>query len=150
MVVPLFVGVRSSIQALEDAMAATASFCSGAQREAGEDEPVSRGHLHHRHARYDHPAAAASGRHRQGAGRGQDARADSIASRPIEPYFVRSSEISGEGEGSVEGEALVRTVHSTFENYVKLNKKVPPEMLNSVQAIQDRAGSRTPSSRTST
>jgi ATP-dependent Lon protease len=30
----------------------------------------------------------------------------------------------------------VRTVHATFENYVKLNKKVPPETLNVVAAIQ--------------
>jgi ATP-dependent Lon protease len=49
-----------------------------------------------------------------------------------------------------EVEALVRTVHATFENYVKLNKKVPPETLNTVVAGDQRrrGGSRTPSSRT--
>ena len=31
----------------------------------------------------------------------------------------------------------MRTVHGTFENYVKLNKKVPPETLNTVVAIDE-------------
>ena len=33
----------------------------------------------------------------------------------------------------------MRTVNSTFENYVKLNKKIPPEMLMSVASIDDPA-----------
>lgn len=38
---------------------------------------------------------------------------------------------------SVENEALIRTVHTTFESYVKLNKKMPPEMLLAVANIDD-------------
>ena len=38
-------------------------------------------------------------------------------------------------EKSIEVQALVRTVHTTFESYMKLNKKVPPEMLSTVQNI---------------
>jgi ATP-dependent Lon protease len=54
------------------------------------------------------------------------------------PYFACTiSELADEGGGTVEGEALIRTVHAIFENYVKLNKKVPPELLNSVGAIQE-------------
>src|SRR5262245_25059216 len=34
---------------------------------------------------------------------------------------------------------MMRSVHTTFENYVKLNKKLPPEMLISVQTIDDPA-----------
>ena len=34
-------------------------------------------------------------------------------------------------------EALMRSVHTTFETYVKLNKKIPPEMLMSVASIDD-------------
>ena len=40
-------------------------------------------------------------------------------------------------EGSVETEALVRSLKGTFENYVKLNKRIPPEMLMSVNTIED-------------
>src|SRR5215468_3835020 len=39
----------------------------------------------------------------------------------------------------VEIEALMRSVQSTFEHYVKLNKKIQPEVLMSVQAIDDPA-----------
>src|SRR4030095_15591554 len=34
-------------------------------------------------------------------------------------------------------DALTRTVNSTFENYVRLNKKIPPEMIMSVATIDD-------------
>ncbi|MFT6624876.1 MAG: ATP-dependent Lon protease, partial [Cycloclasticus sp.] len=34
-------------------------------------------------------------------------------------------------------DVLVRTVTATFENYVKLNKKVPPEVLTSLSGIDD-------------
>ena len=40
-------------------------------------------------------------------------------------------------ERTVELEALMRSVHATFESYVKLNKRIPPEMLMSVQSIDD-------------
>src|SRR5690606_30038289 len=39
--------------------------------------------------------------------------------------------------GDVTAEALMRSVQATFETYVKLNKKVQPEVLMSVQAIDD-------------
>jgi ATP-dependent Lon protease len=40
-------------------------------------------------------------------------------------------------ERNTEVEALVREVHTTFENYVKLKKKIPPEMVMSVSSIDD-------------
>jgi len=40
-------------------------------------------------------------------------------------------------EDTVELEALVRSLKATFENYVKLNKRIPPEMLMSVNTIED-------------
>src|SRR5260370_19435361 len=42
------------------------------------------------------------------------------------------------GEG-VEAKALARSVTNEFENYVKLNKKVPPEVVGVVQQIDDYA-----------
>jgi ATP-dependent Lon protease len=40
-------------------------------------------------------------------------------------------------ESTVELEALVRSLKGTFENYVKLNKRIPPEMLMSVNTIDE-------------
>ena len=40
-------------------------------------------------------------------------------------------------ERNTEIEALTREVHTTFENYVKLKKKIPPEMVMSVSSIDD-------------
>jgi ATP-dependent Lon protease len=57
-----------------------------------------------------------------------------------EPYFMTEvEEIHETREISVETEALMRTVKETFENYVKLNKRIPPEMLASVSVIDDPA-----------
>lgn len=41
------------------------------------------------------------------------------------------------GKSTVEIEAMVRSIKGTFENYVKLNKRIPPEMLMSVNGIDD-------------
>ncbi len=41
------------------------------------------------------------------------------------------------GNDAVELEAMVRSLKSTFENYVKLNKRIPPEMLMSVNSIDE-------------
>jgi ATP-dependent Lon protease len=40
-------------------------------------------------------------------------------------------------ESTVELEAMVRSLKATFENYVKLNKRIPPEMLMSVNTIEE-------------
>jgi ATP-dependent Lon protease len=36
-----------------------------------------------------------------------------------------------------EAEAVIRTAINTFDNYVKLNKRIPPEVLNSLSGIDD-------------
>ena len=36
-----------------------------------------------------------------------------------------------------EGEVLVRSVTDRFEQYIKHNKKVPPEVMNSLSGIED-------------
>src|SRR3989441_9975890 len=55
-------------------------------------------------------------------------------------YFLVEAEAIEEVCGkSTEVEALIRSVNATFENYVKLNKKVPPEMIMSVSSIDDPA-----------
>ena len=69
--------------------------------------------------------------------------------RQSEPHFTAEIAVIEEEEPETgEVEALVRSVHATFENYVKLNKKVPAEVLGNVQQIQEPASSPTPSRRT--
>jgi len=55
-----------------------------------------------------------------------------------EDYFlVEIEEMAEVSQLTVEIEALMRSVQGTFEMYVKLNKKVEPEVLMNVQAIDD-------------
>src|SRR5271155_1087307 len=54
-------------------------------------------------------------------------------------FLVEVDEIAEPPATGVEVEALMRSVQSGFELYVKLNKKVQPEVLMSVQTIDDAA-----------
>ncbi len=55
-------------------------------------------------------------------------------------FFLTEIEEIGEAwQRGVEVEALMRSAQSAFEMYVKLNKKVQPEVLMSVQTIDDPA-----------
>ena len=54
------------------------------------------------------------------------------------PFFLTEvEEIDEPDEKSVELQALMRSIQGVFENYVKLNKRIPPEMLVSVQTIDE-------------
>ncbi|MBW2540656.1 MAG: LON peptidase substrate-binding domain-containing protein, partial [Deltaproteobacteria bacterium] len=135
MVVPLFVGRAPSIQALEHAMSNDRELLLCAQREAAEDDP----------SEEDIYSVGTLGSIIQllrlpdgtvkvlveGKKRARIARVVSS-----EPYFACEIEDISEVEDSAtELDALVRTVHSAFEKYVKNNKKVPPETLNTVTAV---------------
>src|SRR6188474_65899 len=52
-------------------------------------------------------------------------------------FMVEADAIDETLVGDVEVEALIRSVQSTFEVYVKLNKKVQPEVLMSVQSVEE-------------
>ncbi len=54
-------------------------------------------------------------------------------------FLVDVEEIPEAPQNGVEVEALMRSVQAAFELYVKLNKKVQPEVLMSVQTIDDAA-----------
>jgi ATP-dependent Lon protease len=137
MVVPLFVGRQKSILALEEAMNADRELMLCAQREAAEDEPSESdiyeiGTLGSIIQLLRLPDGTVKvlveGKSR--------ARVSQFLGS--DPYFSCTVESLPEGDApGVEVEALVRTVHSTFESYVKLNKKVPPETLNTVVAIDE-------------
>lgn len=54
-------------------------------------------------------------------------------------FFVETEELQEESAVDVENEALIRTVKMAFDNYVRLNKRIPPEMLLSIAQIEDEA-----------
>jgi ATP-dependent Lon protease len=54
-------------------------------------------------------------------------------------FVVEVEELAEAWPRGVEVEALIRSVQAAFELYVKLNKKVQPEVLMSVQTIDDPA-----------
>ena len=54
-------------------------------------------------------------------------------------FLVEVDEITETARAGVEVEALMRSVQAAFEMYVKLNKKVQPEVLMGVQTIDDPA-----------
>ncbi|MBC7697158.1 MAG: endopeptidase La [Bacteroidia bacterium] len=56
-----------------------------------------------------------------------------------EECFAARAELIPESESDIEIQALMRTVFTQFDQYVKLNKKIPPEILTSLATI-DEAG----------
>src|SRR5260221_6882200 len=67
---------------------------------------------------------------------GQRARIQKFAEN--EAFFQAYAEVIPERAGEhKEIEALARTVASQFEQYIKLNKKIPPEVLVSINQIEE-------------
>ena len=57
-----------------------------------------------------------------------------------EEYFlVEAQPLKELPSQSLESEALTRAVRLSFDNYVRLNKRIPPEMLISIQQIEDES-----------
>jgi ATP-dependent Lon protease len=137
MVVPLFVGRSRSIKALEHAVAGDRELLLSAQREAEKDEPAeddvyrlgTMGSIIQLLRLPDGTVKIlVEGKRR--------ARIRRFVHS--DPFFAVEYEPVEETEDQdVETEALIRGVHTTFETYVKLNKKVPPEMLNTVSGINE-------------
>jgi len=139
MIVPLFVGREKSVRALEEVMSEEKQILLLTQKNAGEDDPSSDGlyrlgtlatvlqllKLPDQTVR-----VLVEGKTRARV-KGFSPRTDFFQAL-IEPV----ADLSG---GPQEIEALVRSVKSNFENYIKLNKKVPAETLASVSQIDDAA-----------
>jgi ATP-dependent Lon protease len=137
MVVPLFVGRPKSIAALEDAMADDKAILLVAQKKAKTNEPSAEdifgvgtvGTIIQLLRLPDGTVKVLV----EGKGRARVLRFEE-GERFLQVEVEEVSEVS---EKTVELEALVRSVHSTFEAYVKLNKRIPQEMLQSVASIED-------------
>ncbi len=137
MVVPLFVGREKSINALEEAMASDKELVLAAQKKAKTNDPNEAdifgvgtiGHIIQLLRLPDGTVKVlVEGKVR--------ARIESY--NQTAPYFeCEIEEIEEIEEPEAEVAALVRSVQTVFENYVKLNKRIPPEMLVSVQTIDD-------------
>ncbi len=135
MVVPLFVGREKSVHALEDAMTRGRVLMLAAQRDAKSDDPgpddiFELGTL----ASVVQLVKLPDGTVKvlvEGKGRGRIV--EYLESD--ERFLVRVERIEERTDPTVELEALVRSVKTTFEQYAKVNKKVPPEMAASVGSI---------------
>ncbi|ATH78772.1 endopeptidase La [Vreelandella venusta] len=138
MVIPLFVGREKSIQALEAAMEADKRVLLVAQREASQDEP-------------DNTDLYAMGtvadimqllKLPDGTVKvliEGSFRADVVRIEENEAGYTQAHLLPRDSEPltSREQEALVRVLLNQFEQYVKLSKKVPNEVLNSLSGIED-------------
>ncbi|MSP68016.1 MAG: endopeptidase La [Alphaproteobacteria bacterium] len=137
MIVPLFVGRERSIRALQGVMTDDKQILLVAQRNASQDDPTTDdiyrvGTVGTVLQLLKLPDGTVKVLVEGGA------RARIQAYSDNKEYFEAFAEVVSEKpEGTPELEALARSVVSQFEQYVKLNKKVPPEVLVSVNQIDD-------------
>jgi len=137
MIVPLFVGREKSIRALEEVMKADKAILLATQQNAADDDPATdaiftTGTL----ARVLQLLKLPDGTVKvlvEGAARARIRRY-----LPAEGYYAAEAEaIADDPIEAIEAEALSRSVLSEFENYVKLNKKISPEVVAAVTQIDD-------------
>ncbi len=137
MIVPLFVGREKSINALEEVMRADKQILLAAQKNAGDDDPAA-------DAIFEMGTLATvlqllklpDGTVKvlvEGLSRAKISR---YIENPdyFEAQVTRVPEVVGAKD---EIEALARSAVSQFENYVKLNKKISPEVLGTISQIDD-------------
>ena len=137
MVVPLFVGREKSVKALEEVMKGDKSILLATQKTSADDDPEPS-------AIYDVGVVATvlqllklpdgtvkvlvEGKRR----------AALLRFTRTEGFFeAETAALDEDGEDAPEAEALSRAVAEQFENYVKLNKKVPPEALAAIPQIAE-------------
>ncbi len=137
MIVPLFVGREKSILALEEVMNKDHHILLFTQKNAGDDDPTPEG-------LYE-TGALAKVLHMLKLPDGTVKVLVEGVSRARIVQFTDKSEyneayseiIANEEDDPIEVEAVARSVVAEFENYVKLNKKISPEVLGSVSQIDD-------------
>ncbi|MBM4261347.1 MAG: endopeptidase La [Deltaproteobacteria bacterium] len=137
MVVPLFVGRQRSIKALEEATQKQSPIFLSSQKDAKTNEPSEEdifkiGTLGAVVQMLKLPDGTVKVLI-EGKKRAQVAR---FVNNP-DFFLVEVEDAPEVVERNTEIEALTREVHTTFENYVKLKKKIPPEMVMSVSSIDD-------------
>ena len=136
MIVPLFVGREKSVRALEEVMKTDKHILLVAQKKAGQDEPREEDIF-----RVGTVGTVLQllklpdGTVKVLVEGGQRARIDDFVDNT--EFFEASALIVEEAESDPDKlDALMRSITSQFENYVKLSKKIPPEVLVSINQIE--------------
>ncbi|HTV34059.1 MAG TPA: endopeptidase La, partial [Methylocella sp.] len=137
MIVPLFVGREKSIRALEEVMKADSLILLATQMTAADDDPAtdaifSTGTLATVLQLLKLPDGTV-----KVLVEGQVRAKVHGYSRTDDFYEASAESIADEPYDKVEVEALARSVSSEFEGYVKLNKKISPEVVAAVSQIED-------------
>lgn len=142
MVIPLFVGRPKSIKALEAAMEAERRIMLVAQKTAAKDEPSVQDMfevgcvatiLQLLKLPDGTVKVLVEGQQRATVNRIEEGESHFTANvTPIE-----ATSLPAAGDKGSEIEALRRAVMQQFDHYVKLNKKIPPEILTSISSIDD-------------
>jgi ATP-dependent Lon protease len=139
MIVPLFVGREKSIKALEEVMRSDTFILLATQKNASDDDPAT-------DAIYNVGTLASvlqllklpDGTVKvlvEGA-----TRATVTDYTERSDYYEANATVIADDMGDrVEAEAMARSVVNEFESYVKLNKKVSPEVIGVIQQIEDYA-----------
>jgi ATP-dependent Lon protease len=139
MIVPLFVGREKSIRALEEVMRSDTFILLATQKNASDDDPAP-------DAIFETGTLASvlqllklpDGTVKvlvEGA-----ERAKVVKYTDRSEYYEADATVIADDMGTrVEAEAMARSVVAEFEGYVKLNKKVSPEVVGVVQQIEDYA-----------
>jgi len=137
MVIPLFVGREKSIEALERAMASDKRVLLVAQKDAAQDDPGPQD-------MYEVGTISSilqllklpDGTVKVLVEGGERARIESFG-ESASLFEAAVSVLEGEVLEEREADVMTRSLLTQFEQYVKLNKKVPPEILASLSSIDD-------------
>jgi len=137
MIVPLFVGREKSVRALEDVMKDDKQILLVTQKNAAQDDPTTSDiYMVGTVGTVLQLLKLPDGTVKVLVEGGQRARIQRFADNDL--FFQAFAETIGESTSAQqETEALARTVVSQFEQYIKLNKKIPPEVLVSINQIED-------------
>ncbi|MFH7564333.1 endopeptidase La [Oceanimonas smirnovii] len=139
MVIPLFVGREKSIRCLEAAMEQDKKVLLVAQKDASTDDPGADdvyqvGTV----ANVLQMLKLPDGTVKVLVEGAQRAQLEQL--REEDGYFVAEAQyLATQALDEREQEVLVRSAITQFEGYIKLNKKIPPEVLTSLSAIEDAA-----------
>src|SRR5882672_2276676 len=139
MIVPLFVGREKSIKALEEVMRSDTFILLATQKNASDDDPATDsifevGTL----ASVLQLLKLPDGTVKVLVEGAERARVVKYTDR-VEYFEAKAVVLADTAGEQVEAEALARSVINEFESYVKLNKKVSPEVVGVVQQIDDYA-----------
>jgi len=137
MVIPLFVGRPKSIKAMEIAMEAGKNILLVAQKSAAKDEPGAEdlyriGCISNILQMLKLPDGTVKVLV-EGGQRARIQKIDDMRSH----YVAEATAVPAEAGDATEIEAMRRALVGQFDQYVKLNKKIPPEILTSLAGIEE-------------